>query len=233
MGGTEPDRRENEGERKPSPRVLDAIALSPLERTCEIVFGILMFISVTAATEIGTGGRINVHHLFLAAFGCNLAWGLIDGVVYLLQLQFERFRHHRALIELRAISTEDPFRERVKAELPPYLGNVLTPDAFSRIRGAVHAYSRRRPPFWNMKELAAALAIWALVAGSTLPLVVPFIVVDDARLALHLSHATAVLMLFALGWHVGRWAGASPGASGAVLAVVGSVLAVLCVLLGG
>ena len=79
----------------------------------------------------------------------------------------------------------------------------------------------------------AALAIWALVAGSTLPLVVPFIVVDDARLALRLSHATAVLMLFALGWRIGRWAGAAPGASGAVLAIVGSILAALCVLLGG
>jgi VIT1/CCC1 family predicted Fe2+/Mn2+ transporter len=52
-------------------------------------------------------------------------------------------------------------------------------------------------------------------------------------LALRVSHAVAVAMLFVLGWKIGRWSGASAFASGAVFALIGSVLAILCVALGG
>lgn len=213
--------------------MVDAVVLSPLERGCEIVFGIFMVISVTAAAEIGAGGQASARELLVAALGCNLAWGLIDAVIYLLQQQFGRFRNHRTLLELRAIGAEDAFRERVRAELPPLLAPTLTPDTFGRIRGVVRAYSAARPAFWPRHEFAAAALIWALVAGSTFPLVVPFIVMQDAWLALRVSHAIAVALLFVLGWRIGRWAGASAPRSGAMLAVVGTVLAVLCVMLGG
>jgi hypothetical protein len=82
---------------------LDA-ALSPFERASEIVFGVLMAISVTAAFEITAGGELDVRELMIGALGCNLAWGLIDGVMYLLQQQFERHRNHRTLQELRSTS---------------------------------------------------------------------------------------------------------------------------------
>ena len=49
-------------------------ALSPFERASEIIFGILMAISVTAAFEITAGDEVDVHVLMLAALGCNLAW---------------------------------------------------------------------------------------------------------------------------------------------------------------
>jgi hypothetical protein len=115
MGATERTTPAVAEQRAPPSRVLDAIALSPLERGCEIVFGILMFVSVTAAAEIGTNNQISANRLFLAAFGCNPALGLIDGVVYLMQLQFERFRHHRALIELRAIGADESNCRRTSA----------------------------------------------------------------------------------------------------------------------
>ena len=55
----------------------------------------------------------------------------------------------------------------------------------------------------------------------------------DAWLALRVSNAMAVAMLFLLGWWIGRWSGASPLFSGAVLASVGATLAILCIALGG
>jgi VIT1/CCC1 family predicted Fe2+/Mn2+ transporter len=75
--------------------------------------------------------------------------------------------------------------------------------------------------------------ITLLVFGSTFPLVIPFMVMDNAWLALRASHAIAVAFLFFLGWRIGRWSGASPFASGALFAIVGAVLAVTCVALGG
>jgi hypothetical protein len=211
---------------------LDA-ALSPFERASEIVFGVLMAISVTAAFEITAGAELDVRELLIAALGCNLAWGLIDGAMHLLQQQFERHRQHRAVVELRAIRGEDAFRERVRDALPPFLAAQLSDETFARIRRAADAYGATRPPFWSGRDLAVAGIICLLVFASTFPLAIPFMLMDDAWLALRASHAVAVVFLFVLGWRLGRWSGASPLGSGLVFAAVGSVLAVMCVALGG
>jgi hypothetical protein len=210
-----------------------ALSLSPLERGCEIVFGILMTASVTAATQIGTGGQATVRELLLAAFGCNIAWGLIDAAMFLLQRQFGRFRAHRTMRELRALADEEAFRARVREELPPVIGPALTADTFAGIRGLAHAYAPARARFWNRSEIEAAGLIWLLVSASTLPLVVPFLVLQDAILALRLAKVVAVAMLFFLGWWIGRWSGTSPARSGFVLALAGTVLSIACIALGG
>jgi VIT1/CCC1 family predicted Fe2+/Mn2+ transporter len=172
---------------------LDA-ALSPFERASESVFGILMAISVTAAFEITVGKDIDTRELMIAALGCNLAWGLIDGAMYLMQQQFERYRDHRTALE---------------------------------------GGRTERPSFWPAREFAVAGLICLIVFASTFPLVVPFIFMQEQWLAIRASHAVAVVMLFWLGWGLGRWSGASPLASGVIFAAVGTVLAVACVALGG
>jgi hypothetical protein len=212
--------------------VSDAV-LSPFERGAEIIFGILMAISVTAAAEITAGADANVRELMIAALGCNLAWGLIDGVIYLLQLQYERHRMHRMVLELRELKAEDAFRARVAAELPPLVAQAMNADSLGYIRQAVQNYARTRPAYWSRQEFAAAGLICALVFGSTFPLVLPFMVMQEPWYALRASHAIAVAMLFVLGWRLGRWSGASPFGSGALLAMIGVALAVLCVALGG
>jgi hypothetical protein len=212
--------------------VLDE-ALSPFERASEIIFGVLMAISVTAAFEITAGDEVDVRELMIAALGCNLAWGLIDGVIYLLQQQFERHRNHATILELRALGSEEAFRQRVREALPPVFGPAVTPDTLARFRKIVESYAAPRPPFWSRQELAVAAIICLLVFASTFPLVVPFMVMEQAWLALRVSHAVAVVMLFVLGWRIGRWSGASSLLSGALFAFVGAVLAVMCVALGG
>ena len=217
---------------KPSDTAIDS-ALSPFERGAEIIFGLLMAISVTAAFEITAGGEIDVRELMIAALGCNLAWGLIDGVIYLLQLQFERYRVHRLVLRLRAAGSESEFRELVASEVPPVVARAMTAESYDVIRREAQAYRQTRPAYWTAQEFAAAGFVCLLVFGSTFPLVVPFMLMEQAQLALRVSHAIAIAMLFVLGWKIGRWSGASPGGSGAVFAAIGVALAVACVALGG
>jgi VIT1/CCC1 family predicted Fe2+/Mn2+ transporter len=53
-------------------------------------------------------------------------------------------------------------------------------------------------------DLVGAAGVFLLVFLSTFPMVIPLIVVRQPRLALGLSNTVAVLMLFALGWSLGR-----------------------------
>ena len=215
-----------------SPSALDS-ALSPFERGAEAIFGILMAISVTSAAEITAGGQLDVRELMIAALGCNLAWGLIDGAIYLMHQQFERYRNHRTMLELRGSASTEDFRARVVEALPPLIGPVFSEDSFARLRKVVDAYDVRKPPLWSRQEFVIAGLIALICFGSTFPLVVPFGVMQDPWLALRVSHAVAAGMLFFLGWRVGRWSGVHPLAAGATFSLVGVALAIMCVALGG
>ena len=68
---------------------------------------------------------------------------------------------------------------------------------------------------------------------STFPLVIPFLFLRDARLALHLAYAVAIVMLFCCGYVFGVRSGLRPWAAGLSMVAVGSALVGVAVTLGG
>src|SRR5215470_8910076 len=61
------------------PRVLD-----PMDRISEVLFGVIMALTFTLTFAVATADNMAVRTMLFAALGCNLAWGIIDGGVYLL-----------------------------------------------------------------------------------------------------------------------------------------------------
>jgi VIT1/CCC1 family predicted Fe2+/Mn2+ transporter len=73
-----------------------------------------------------------------------------------------------------------------------------------------------------------------LVFLSTFPVVIPFLVMrENAMLALRLSNAIAIGMLFLTGLAFGRIAGRKPWIMGISMVVLGCVLVALTMALGG
>jgi VIT1/CCC1 family predicted Fe2+/Mn2+ transporter len=82
-------------------------------------------------------------------------------------------------------------------------------------------------------DFLGAAGVFLLVFLSTFPVVIPLIVVRQPRLALGLSNTVAVVMLFVLGWSLGRYAGRPGWRSGLGMVLVGLVLVAVTVALGG
>lgn len=57
--------------------------LNPVDRIAEMLFGLFMALTFIGAVTVAGRGQDEVRTLFIAAFGCNLAWGLVDAVMYL------------------------------------------------------------------------------------------------------------------------------------------------------
>ena len=57
--------------------------LSPVDRISEMLFGLLMALTFTGAVSVAESGKAEIRTMFLAALGCNLAWGLVDAIMYL------------------------------------------------------------------------------------------------------------------------------------------------------
>jgi VIT1/CCC1 family predicted Fe2+/Mn2+ transporter len=62
-----------------SPRVLD-----PSERAAEVLFGLIMVLTFTGTLSVAEAGRTDIRAMLAGALGCNLAWGVIDAVLYLM-----------------------------------------------------------------------------------------------------------------------------------------------------
>src|SRR5689334_25424695 len=80
--------------------------LEPQERISEVLFGLIMVLTFTGSLSVAEAGREDVRTMLTGALGCNLAWGIIDGLLYVMGSLAER---SRTLATLRAVrKTDDP-----------------------------------------------------------------------------------------------------------------------------
>ncbi len=55
--------------------------LEPSERIAEVLFGLIMVLTFTGSLSVAEAGRDDVRTMLIGALGCNIAWGVIDGVL--------------------------------------------------------------------------------------------------------------------------------------------------------
>jgi hypothetical protein len=211
-----------------SGRVLD-----PIDRVSEILFGLIMVLTFTGSLSVAEARREEVRTMLIGAIGCNLAWGIIDAVLYLMGILAER---GRALATFRAVRAADPEQAQrlIAAAMPPVLASVASPAELS----ALHDRLRQLPDpprrtGLGKRDWLGAAGVFLLVFGSTFPVVVPFLVMRSAVPALRVSNAVAIVMLFVLGHAYGRMTGTRPALVGAAMVVLGAALVGLTIALGG
>ena len=208
--------------------------LNPLERFSEIVFGLIMVLSFTCAISVAEIGREDVRAMFIGALGCNLAWGIIDAAFYLISCLTERSRNATLLREVQRAATPTQAQQIIAAVLPPAVAEALQPAEFSRIQE--HLKQLPEPTEWQRlsgENWRGAIGVFLLVFLSTLPVIVPFIFMHEARLALRISNGIAIAMLFATGSMLAGYAGMRRVPTGLAMVAIGAVLVALTIALGG
>jgi len=209
-------------------------ALDPIERVSEIIFGLLMAQAITGSLSVAGAGEQEVRTMMVAALGCNIAWGLVDGIMYLVQTNTERLRKLNLVRRLR--SMRDPAAERalIADELPERLGEVADGKLLESLRERLQAMpAESLHAGLQGRDYAGALGVFLLVVLSTFPVVIPFMLVDEPLRAMRLSNLVALVTLFAGGWMLARYAGGNPWKSGLVMAAIGAALSAAIIALGG
>jgi len=208
--------------------------LEPIDRISEIWFGLMMVLTFTCSISVTEAGQEEVSTMLIAAITCNLAWGIIDGFMYLLACFVEQGHGISALRGVRQAS--DPaFAHRLIAKaMPPVLASVMSYGTFEEIRTKLNRLPEPPAhPKLTKEDWLGAFAVFLAVFLSTFPVVIPFLVVGDAGLALRVSNGVAVVMLFLAGYAFGRYAGYRPWRMGLWMAIAGSALVALAIVLGG
>ncbi|MFO1372939.1 MAG: hypothetical protein U1F42_11320 [Candidatus Competibacteraceae bacterium] len=163
--------------------------LDPVSRLSEILFGLIMTLTFTGTFSVASAGSESVRQLLIAAVGCNLAWGLTDAIIYLIRSLCERGHGRLLLHRLQSLPVKDSrAHAEVVAALPPALRKLLKPDEIDQLHQRLQHIRPPRGHLWpNGDEWRGALAVFLLVSVVTLPVVLPFIFVADAWLALRVS----------------------------------------------
>ena len=217
---------------------LMAVRLDPGTRMGEILFGLIMTLTFTlgAGIIIEEEGAEGVRALLLATIGCNIAWGIIDGVFYVLGQVFERGRLRRVGSRLRGAASDAEAYRMVAAEFDEQIEPFTDESLRERLYRSIVERVRTVPPMPNpvrREDLMGGLAAGWLVFACSFPAVLPFLVMDEPHLALRVSNAILLALLYYVGWRMARHTLAKPWIAGATFFVVGLLLVLIAIPLGG
>jgi hypothetical protein len=208
--------------------------LEPGELISEVLFGLIMVLTFTGSLSVAEAGHEDVRTMLVGALGCNLAWGIIDAVFYLMGSLAEKGRDLAIFQGVRATTDPREAHRLIAEALPPVLASVVRPPEL----GALHQRLQLLPEPPGPARLSGsdwrgAANVFLLVFLSMFPVAVPFIVMQNSMAAMRISNAVAVTMLFVAGAAYGRVVGRSPWVLGAAMVAVGGGLVALTIALGG
>ncbi len=208
--------------------------LEPVERISEFLFGLIMVLTLTCTFNAGGTNRGSVRTLLIETLGCNLAWGMIDAFFYLLNSLGQRGHSIALLKQLRRTSDPGEARLMVADALPPLMASLLEPQEIDSLKGKLVLIPESTVwPRLTKEDWVGALGVFILVFLSLFPVVVPFIFIGNARLALRISNGVALIMLFLAGYSFGRFTNSNPWRAGLAMVVFGVAVVAVAILLGG
>lgn len=208
--------------------------LDPVDRAAEILFGLIMVLTFTGSIAVASAERDEVREVLIGAIGCNVAWGVIDAVMYLVLLRVERGRGLSIAHAVRGSSDAKAGCAQLAEALPDGMSQLFDPDSLERARAKLVALPDvPKRPRLTFEDWKGALGVFLLVFLSTFPVVVPFMFVTPLFTAMRVSNAVAIVMLYLTGHYLARHGGMRPVLTGLLMVAIGAVLVAITIALGG
>ena len=211
--------------------------LDPSESLLEILFGLIMALTMTAGARLlSAPAELDPVELSVALIGCNVAWGVIDGVFYLLGEKFNRNRRMQFIRQLQATTDERQAIALVQEEFglddePPVRDGDRA--EFHRTLTTMLLHGRAERARFRPDDFVAAGIVCVLVSITALPGVIPLLLIGDTMLALRIANVLQVGLLLLIGYRWARYTGANPWQTAAIVGLLGGGLALVAVALGG
>lgn len=213
--------------------IKQSAVLNPIDRISEVLFGLIMVLTFTGAISASTDGREEVRELLWAALGCNVAWGFVDAIMYLMNVAMERGRS-RTIIESIKTTTDEAGGQILKEEMQPGISSLMTPQELSELSSRLKKLpTPTKLSLITSKDLLSGLEIFLLVFLCTIPVALPFAFIDELATAMRTSNGIALLMLFIGGFLLGRYAGFNRILTAITYTLIGIALVAITMVLGG
>lgn len=208
-------------------------ALDPVDRAGEMLFGLIMVLTFTSAMSAAGTAESDVGAMLVGAIGCNTAWGIIDAMMYLMGAHGARSLGGGTIEAVRSAPDEHTAHALIADALPPIVVPALTKADLERVRS--HLLGLAPPnlqPRLTAEDWLGACGVFVIVSLGIVPVLLPFVMIGDVALALWISHAIAIVLLFLTGFGFGRHVGRS-WQTGIAMVAIGIALVAVANALGG
>lgn len=208
--------------------------LGSIDRVSEMLFGLFMTLSFVGAVSVVDSGQAEIRTMFFAALGCNLAWGIVDAVMYLVRTLADRGRKLKLFRAVQSASDDETGRRLVLSAMSSSVRELVSVTELEAVRSRIVALPLvPASPSLRRDDVLAAFAVFLIVVGSTFPIVVPFMLMSDVGAAKNVSRLIALIMLFAGGFALGRFATHRGWKMGLIMMGLGVALVGAIKLFGG
>jgi hypothetical protein len=215
------------------PVFLHEPVLDTVERVSEMCFGLFMALTFVGAVNAAGDENQTGVAMFYTAFGCNLAWGLVDAVMYLVRTLTNRGKVLSLARAVRGAPDPQAANRALRNGLPQQLSSLLGDAELDTIRTRIMSMSFPEKPQLAGTDFVGASGIFLIVVASTFPVALPFVLMQDPKAALIVSRVLTLFMLFGGGLALGKFAGYGSWRTGAAMVGLGMVLTVAIIALGG
>lgn len=210
------------------------IVLNPADRASEIITGLVMTVAVTGSVSVANAHGSDVQNMLIGAMGSIIASGFFNGIIFIFDRIVERARNLKVLRSMQKEQSLPVMREELDEILPMNLAEILSEDEINSIKTRLHStlpIPRRAKLQWD--DIQGAINICVLIVLATVPVALPFYVINNVHLALRVSHLTAIFLMFVTGFILGKYASEEPWRIGFLMLILGLVLVALTIALGG
>ena len=209
------------------------LVLEPPERIAEIIFGLIMALTFTCSLSVARSGKNEVRHMLVGAFACNVVWGIIDGIFYLMDSLSARGHAIATLRKVREAADRQQAHQVIAGALPPVLASVLADGDLEVMRQKLNRVRIPERVLLTARNWRGAFGVMSMVFLATLPPTLPFVFVSNVWVAFRLSNAVAIAMLLGLGYAYGLYAHHRPWGWAFSMVVLGGAMVWLTVVAGG
>lgn len=214
-------------------RVKEGAVLNPVDRISEVLFGLIMVLTFTGAISVATDGKEDIRQLLWAALGCNVAWGLVDAVMYWMNVLLER-GHSITVVRKIMDSQKTDSRALLRDEIQPAVSSLITDEEADQLVQRIKELPKpNKQILITGRDLISGIEIFLLVFLCTLPVALPFAFLDNVSVAMRASNGIALLQLFVGGFILAGYAGFRRFLTALVYVVIGILLVLLTMALGG
>jgi hypothetical protein len=212
--------------------------LDPSDRLQEVLCGLIMVLDFTLIAGFTAGaGEQAVRHLLIAALGCNVAWGVIDGALYIMGSLTQRRQRRRFLMSLRHAARENEAFSALSGQLDPLLEPATSAEDRIRIcHVLLPLMSQIQMPTDHItkEDVYGSIAIFWIDFTAVFPAAIPFLIFrHDPRFALRVSNGLLLALLFVVGTMWGKYNRVSPYFTGFCTMLIGLALVGVAIALGG
>jgi VIT1/CCC1 family predicted Fe2+/Mn2+ transporter len=218
--------------------------LYPHERLVEILYGLVIALTITSAIRVITGGStLDINLMAETSLGAGVAWGIIDAILYILVVVFQKHRYARIAGKIRSAKDESEALGTIQEDLEDSIvGTLDAEDQKSVYRLVLHAQRRSSDTRYThqpqtiavvREDIFGAFQVFLAMLLATLVVVVPLWVIEPPHLAVIISNLLAFFVLFLVGYTWAKYTYIRKIWFGVVMVAMGAAIVGVSLVLGG